>query len=384
MDDASQEGLGPGPTLAERLHWIARALFVAYVLSVVFESFPLQLSYPGWRLNVANTLVDNATIPLIGLGLIHLGVYIDPINPFLQKSQRRVTSLAVAASLGFLLIIPFQLGSTVMLYADLSASRFKELDRSDQRLVQLSSAIQATTTVDQLEATLISLQGSTLSSSDRDQPLNTLRNILLERIRQARNVLKEKRRELSTPLDPGLLVRRSLRVVLTSLFFAIAYAACAQRPNRPVSLLVELQAGSLFLLEGLAQRREQRLALRAEREQQRQEEERLAAFEALRRQQLELEAQDDADRTPWVAPPSASFEDYYIQIMGEQHPAATQEARSDGTQDSPPPLLDRGARSRMPAPGSQRSVDAINEYLDQLAQDGQEEQDAEPGTPPSP
>lgn len=383
MDDAQPAGLTPGSSLAERLRWIAKALFAAYLLSLVGESFPFKILDPDWRLNVVNTIVDNSTIPLIGLGLVHLAVYCDPINPFLKQFQKRTARFAVWASLGFLLIIPLQLGSTFTLYGDLTSARFRELDRNAHRLEQLASAVRNSTTIDELDATLLALQGTSLSPSDRDQPLGTLRNILLDRIRKARNLLQERRRQFSIPLDPTVLVRRSFRLVITSLIFSVAYAACAQRPNSAISLLEEFQAGSLLLLERLVHQREQRLAQRAAMERQQQEEERIAALEALHRQQQEPEAHQEPIQAPWASPPPAdSVDDYYGQIMLEDHAAPTEAAPFDAAQDSLPRPRDLGPRLRLPQPGPQRSVDAINQYLDRLSQDGHQGQNPEPGTTP--
>ena len=323
---ANDDLSGASVSLSFRLRWVAIALFGAYLFSVVAESLPLRLADLNWRLNVATTLVDNATIPLIGLGIAHLAVYLDPDNPAALVLRRRVSRLAALASLGFLLIIPLQIGSSVSLYADLAASRFQQINKADQRLVQLAAAIQASPTVDKLESTLLVLQGSALSDNDRAQSLDTIKRLLLDRIREARKVLQERRRQLAVaaPLNPSLLVRRSFRIVLTSLVFALAYAAGSELPNSPLSLLEHWQISRLRILEWWVELREQRQARQAEREELRQERERMAALEALRRQRLtETLEQQDQEVDPWYPPDPRSDLDYYRMIMVEDPAGGT-------------------------------------------------------------
>ena len=253
-----------------QLQWLAKALFAAYLLSVCADAFPLKIGDLNWRLNVIDTLVNNATIPLIGLGIAHLAAYLDASRSAALALWRRVSHLAVLASLGFVLLVPIQIGTSISLYADLSASRFREINRAEQGLMNLAAAIQKSATVDQLDSTLLTLQGSALSDNDRTQPLASLKKLLLNRIREARKVLEARRRQqaLAAPLDPTLLIRRSLRVGLTSLVFCLAFAAGAQLPRSPYSLLQEWRIGALNVqawIEGI------RLHLWAKRKGRRQE-----------------------------------------------------------------------------------------------------------------
>ncbi|MFN9931706.1 MAG: HpsJ family protein [Cyanobacteriota bacterium] len=242
--------------LTFQLQWLAKALFTAYLISVFAEAFPLKIADPNWRLNLIDTLVNNGTIPLIGLGVAHLAAYLDTSRSDALALWRRVSHLAVLASLGFVLIVPIQIGTSISLYTDLSASRFKEINRADQGLINLANAIQKSATVDQLESTLLTLQGSALSDNDRTQPLANLKKLLLNRIAEARKVLEARRRQqtLAAPLDPTLLIRRSLRVGLTSLVFCLAFAAGAQLPRSPFSLLEEWRIGALDVQAWIATR----------------------------------------------------------------------------------------------------------------------------------
>jgi len=385
MDDESGYN-DQSPSTAHMLRWISKALFAAYLFAVAAQSLPVRLISANWRLDFVNSLVDNASIPLVGLGFAHLAVYLAPRDLSILVFRQRVSRWAVLASLGFLLMIPLQFTSAISLYLESANARVKDLDKADLRLNDFGVAIQNASTIEQLQSALIGFQGLSLSDADRAKPVSALRGLLNERINEARKILKERRRMVTAkPLDPTLLLIRSLRVVATSFFFALAFAACAQRPNQPLSLLEEFKAGSLRWLEALVDRREQRLAQRAEWEQQRQEEERLAAFEVLRRQQQELEALEAVNDTPLDSPsPPASLKDYYTQIMVEQDPASTQDDGSDESAYSPPPPFERESRFRRAAPGPQRPPDAINTSLDRLAKDGQQGQDSETGSMPPP
>lgn len=259
--------------LVVQLQWLAKALFAAYLISVLADALPLRLADSNWRLNVIDTLVNNATIPLIGLGVAHLAAYLDPARSDALTFWRRVSRLAVLASLGFVLIVPIQIGTSISLYADLSATRFLEIQRADQRLVNLASAIQKSATVDQLESTLLTQQSSGLSDSDRRQPLVRIKNLLLNRIREARKVLEARRRQqaLAAPLDPTPLIRRSLRIGLTSLFFCLAFAAGAQRARSPFTLLEGWAIVALDAQDWLARIRVPRWARQAKQPAQQEE-----------------------------------------------------------------------------------------------------------------
>jgi hypothetical protein len=236
---------------------------------------------------------------------------------------RRVSNLAVLASLGFLLIVPIQIGTSISLYNDLSASRFEEINRTDLRLVNLANEIRKSATVDQLESTLLSVQGSALSSNDRSQPLASLKELLLNRIREARKVLQDRRRQqdLAAPLDPTLLIRRSLRVGLTSLVFCLAFAAGAKRPKSPFTLLESWQIRALGVQDRVAHFRARRRARKT--------------VQQARRQQAE----------PWLqAPPPSDLE--FFDMIRDEEPAGGPGAASDPV--PPPP----GHAPPPPPPGN--------------------------------
>ena len=57
---------------------IATTLFVTFVVSVVAGALPPQLLDPLWQLRLASSLIDNAPVALLGLGLVHLQAYLSP------------------------------------------------------------------------------------------------------------------------------------------------------------------------------------------------------------------------------------------------------------------------------------------------------------------
>jgi len=310
--------LNPSLMLIVQLQWLARALFAAFLISVVAEALPLRIGDLSWRLSVMDTLVNNATIPLIGLGIAHLAAHLDPARSDAVALWRRVSNLAVLASLGFLLIVPIQIATSVSLYNDLSASRFREINRTDLRLINLASEIRKSTTVDQLESTLLTLQGSGLTDSDRTKPLTSLKEVLLNRIGEARKVLEARRRDqsLAAPLSPTLLIRRSLRVGLTSLVFCLAFAAAAKRPKSPFTLLESWQIRALGVQDRLAYMRARRRARKT--------------VQLARRQQAK----------PWLQQPPPSDLEFLDMIRDEEQaggPAAASDPLPSPPGHAPPP-----------------------------------------------
>jgi hypothetical protein len=93
---------------APGLSVVALVLFVLFASLVAGALFPLQLLDPGWQLRLAGTLINSSPFPLLGLALLQIAVELGPHNPQLKNRARLCSQLAVAAALGFLLLLPLQ------------------------------------------------------------------------------------------------------------------------------------------------------------------------------------------------------------------------------------------------------------------------------------
>ncbi len=94
--------------LADRLAFIAIALFAVYLITLLASILPIRLLDMARQLRFISACLDSATVPLVALGLLHLAAYLDPVNPKVLKRRDRLAPLAIGAVIGFFLTIPLQ------------------------------------------------------------------------------------------------------------------------------------------------------------------------------------------------------------------------------------------------------------------------------------
>ena len=110
MPPSSEPSRSGAPVLlsAPGLSVVALVLFVLFVSLVAAVLFPVQLLDPAWQLRLAGTLINTAAFPLLGLALLQIAAELGPHDPQLKNRARLCSQLAVAAALGFLLLLPLQ------------------------------------------------------------------------------------------------------------------------------------------------------------------------------------------------------------------------------------------------------------------------------------
>ncbi len=105
----------PDP-LSDELRWLRRlslplrvaavALFVNFVLGVVAANFPPRWADPGWYFYLATTIVNGATLPLMGMCLLRVVAFLERGLDTDQSLLERSRYLAFWAALGFALLLP--------------------------------------------------------------------------------------------------------------------------------------------------------------------------------------------------------------------------------------------------------------------------------------
>lgn len=235
--------LGADPVLvADRFGLLSLVLLGAFLAAVLAAILPLQLLNPAWQYGFSGALIDNAPVALLGLALLHLAVYLDPDNPSLQRRRRRLGRLAMAAMLLFLLLIPLQ--GSVLWRAIRNTNQIQAQQRTivSGELQQLQSTINKAGSTAQLLETLPPAVAASLDADSRRLPLPQLKRRLLADVATARKQLNQR---VDQPGSAELLNlwKRSLRVIVTSLFYTFAFAAFAERPGSQFSLLQDWQLG---------------------------------------------------------------------------------------------------------------------------------------------
>jgi hypothetical protein len=226
--------------LADRLAFMAIALFVIYLITLLASILPIRLLDTAWQLRFITACLDSATIPLLALGLIHLAAYLDPGNPTLQKRRDGVARLAIVAVIGFLLIVPLQTYAGWRSVAVARANVARQLSAATSTFDLLQDTITTATSLDNLQARLQAIQTPSLGIRFEDQglPLPQTKRTMLARLKQVRDQV-EARIQAPAPQAIEAAIRDSLRVILSSFALAIAFAMGAQRKGQAVPLLVE-------------------------------------------------------------------------------------------------------------------------------------------------
>ena len=222
---------------------LAGLVLTALYLSILAGSFfPMQVLNPAWQLKIGSTLINASPFPLLGLALLHLAHIVDPDDPLLAARQRLGARLAVAVSLGFLLLVPLLSLAAVAEQQQRHAAQAALIRRADANLQALRQAVLSASNNKELHDRLITLNGPVLDDADQAQPLPTLKaqvNRLLDQA--AAQVARQKQQLL--PSNPWSLLTELLRNAFASLVLAIGFAGLAQRPVSELSLLAELQRG---------------------------------------------------------------------------------------------------------------------------------------------
>jgi hypothetical protein len=226
--------------LADRLGFMAIALFVIYLITLLASILPIRLLDTAWHLRFISACLDTATIPLVALGLLHLSAYLDPGNPALQKRRDGLARLAIVAVIGFLLIVPLQAYAGWKSVAQSRANVARQLSAATSTFDLLQDTITTASSLDNLQARLQAIQAPSLGIrlENQDAPLPETKRTMLARLKEVREQV-EARIQAPVPQAIATVTKDSLRVMLSSLALAIAFAMGAQRKGRDVPLLVE-------------------------------------------------------------------------------------------------------------------------------------------------
>jgi hypothetical protein len=213
----------------------ATALFVAYAFTVVSVALPIKLLDMAWQATVVNAIINNSTLPLVGVALAHLAAYLDPSQTRFEAFCKNLRSWAILATLGFVLIIPLQIYNFTKGLSNYNQNKINYERNVVQGFQNLRNAIISAPTVPELQKRLIALKGPPISPADSSLPLPILRQNLLVVLQQAETNAKS-----SINLNPDQIWafgKETVRSIFTSFAFAFAFSAAAKRSAWPESLL---------------------------------------------------------------------------------------------------------------------------------------------------
>lgn len=227
--------------MGTQLGLLAVCLLVLYGLVVLAAILPPRLLDPTWQLRFTNALINNGFLALLGLAVLHLAAYLDPANPYLVRRRDNFAALALAAVLGFLLLIPLQGYAVWRGISTANNQQNTQLREVTGRISAVREAITASSTSQDLQRRLQGLRVPPLSAADLAQPLPMLRKRMLETLERTEIRAGDQLRGIQ-PSGLWQIIQGSIRAVLSALVLVVGFASFSRRRGWSMTLLQSWQA----------------------------------------------------------------------------------------------------------------------------------------------
>ena len=144
------------PLAGRTLKWVGVILILSFLLDFVILSTPLKPLDKGWQVNFATLLVDRGVIPMVGIGFLFAGYWIDDNVRDLPTTRPplaldlRFWTLLFSSLLGllFLLIFPLHVNNVLQL----RDQKIEQINQdANQKEVQLQNQLGSPDVQAQLE-----------------------------------------------------------------------------------------------------------------------------------------------------------------------------------------------------------------------------------------
>jgi hypothetical protein len=207
---------------------LSLALLGIFLATVIVRAWPPKILDPQWQLAFSADLINNGSLALMGALLTPLALAFHPGSDRLRARRNAFRSWALAAAIGFLLLIPLQASAGWRLYRTISSNAEQQSSQSARKLAELRQAIGAATSPQEIQAKLNQLVGPSagLSPTQLRTPIDQLRQELLVGADQAANRLQQ-RIQAQASLKPDRLIKETIRIALSSLLYAAGFAFLA-------------------------------------------------------------------------------------------------------------------------------------------------------------
>ncbi len=135
---------------------------------------------------------------------------------------------ALAAAIGFLLLIPLQGLAGWRVYSTVTGSQQQQISQFSQKLEDLRQAIRSATSHQELQASVQKLFGpnAVLSPAELRTPMPDLRHMLLARAEQASRQLVQQV-EAQAAIKPDQMLKENLRISISAVAYVIGFAVLA-------------------------------------------------------------------------------------------------------------------------------------------------------------
>jgi hypothetical protein len=226
MQSKSPTPISTDPSLADILEALSLALLGIFLAAILVRAWPPKLLDAQWHLALTADLINNGSLALLGALLTPLALAFDPSRKRLRTRNKAFRQWALAAAIGFLLLIPLQVSAGWRLYRTVTSQTEKQSSQSAAKLTELRQAIATATSTQEVQARLQQLAGNNagLTPTQLSTPINQLRQELLARADQVANRLQQNIVATQSSFKPDRLFKETVRIVLSALFYAVGFA----------------------------------------------------------------------------------------------------------------------------------------------------------------
>jgi hypothetical protein len=245
VQSKSPTPISTDPSLAGVLEALSLGLLGIFLADVVVGAWPPKILDPQWQLGFTANLINNGSLALVGALLTPLALAFHPGSERLRARRNAFRQWALAAAMGFLLLIPLQAWAGWKLYRTVSSNAEQQSDQSSRKLADIRQAIATATSSQEIQARLQQLTGNNagLSPSQLRTPIDQLRKELLAGADQAANRLQQ-RIEAQSSFKPDRLIKETIRIAISALFYAACFAFLSGALPRPSERKVAFGWGS--------------------------------------------------------------------------------------------------------------------------------------------
>jgi hypothetical protein len=232
-------------SLARLLAAAATALLVIFAVQALSAASPPKLLDPVWQLRLTGGLISFGPLALIGFFLMPLASWFDPANRSIARHSRLVQRWGLLAVAGYLLLIPLQGVAVVQGLGEANRSVQRQKAEAQKRIDDLREAVEAAQSPQELQERFQAIKAPPIAADNISLPMPALRQKYLDSIKTVNQQLRQNK---SGPAPGQLLqlAQDSLRILVSALAFALAFAAGTTPPGQADGLLSKGQQLSLL------------------------------------------------------------------------------------------------------------------------------------------
>jgi hypothetical protein len=235
---------------------VGKGLFLVFLGYAIVDSLPFQLLNPNWQLRFVARILSLGSIPLVGFACVHLAAILNPANVRIRKRLLTLRQWAMAAAIGFLLLIPLQGFATWRSYTDAKTNQQTLIRQANRRVAPLKRVIESATSTADLQQKLSRLEGVRLQLAPEDlsRPLAEVQKSIIANLERSQNLYVDRIASTTAPTQIWAALQNAARTLVASIGFFIGFAAGAQFGPSPLTLQERMSGWSQSVFSGRRRR----------------------------------------------------------------------------------------------------------------------------------